>query len=158
MNSSGNNGVLDDPLCVRGIHPALFIRPILGVGFWAAVAAAIASFTTNPWATRAGWVAVGLATLGVVRTAIVLATHRIVLTPHRIVTTSGVLSRHTTDLHLAKVESVFVSRSLWGRIFGYGDILFTGSGGAHHRFGGVRDPDSFRDAVSARITQRVHRG
>lgn len=40
----------------------------------------------------------------------------------------GIVSRNTTELRLASIETVDLRQSFWGRVFGYGDVEITGRG------------------------------
>jgi hypothetical protein len=78
---------------------------------------------------------VALALLAILRLMIIHSTHEFILTNKRIVIKTGLLSRHTFEVLLTKVEAIGVSQSLFGRILGYGDILITGTGGAKSLLG-----------------------
>ena len=71
------------------------------------------------------------------------------VTNRRIIIKVGVLSTRSIELMLPKVEAITVSQSLAGRIFGYGDIVVTGSGGTKEPFAGIQSPLDFRQAVQA---------
>ena len=46
----------------------------------------------------------------------------------------GVFSSRSVELLLNKIEAIAVNQSFVGRIFGYGDIEVTGSGGTKEEF------------------------
>jgi len=69
------------------------------------------------------------------------------ITSKRVIRKSGVIMRDTAEIRLAKVESVSVKQGMLGRIFGYGDVIISGSGGNNAVMKGVRDPLTFRRAV-----------
>lgn len=50
------------------------------------------------------------------------------VTTRRVVRKTGIVSRTTTELRLASVETVDLRQSFWGRVFGYGDVEVTGRG------------------------------
>lgn len=50
------------------------------------------------------------------------------VTNRRVVRKTGIVSRSTTELRLASIETVDLRQSFWGRIFGYGDVEITGRG------------------------------
>ena len=50
------------------------------------------------------------------------------VTDKRVLIKTGILSRHTLETLLTKVENIGVEQSLWGRLFGYGTIYVTGTG------------------------------
>lgn len=71
------------------------------------------------------------------------------ITSKRVIRKSGVIMRDTDEIRLNKVESVSVKQGFLGRIFGYGDVIISGSGGNDAVMKGVRDPLAFRRAVDA---------
>ncbi|MEO7066473.1 MAG: PH domain-containing protein [Rhodanobacter sp.] len=50
------------------------------------------------------------------------------VTNRRVVRKTGIVSRETTELRLASIETVDLRQSFWGRIFGYGNVEITGRG------------------------------
>jgi len=50
------------------------------------------------------------------------------LTNKRVIYKKGVISRHTEEMRLNKIETVEVRQSILGRILGYGNVKVTGMG------------------------------
>jgi uncharacterized membrane protein YdbT with pleckstrin-like domain len=73
------------------------------------------------------------------------------ITDKRVVIKVGVLSRHTIELLLTKVETVGLDQGIFGRMFGYGTIVVTGTGGTKEPFKGVANPLEFRKRVQAQL-------
>lgn len=71
------------------------------------------------------------------------------ITSKRVIRKSGVIVRDTSEIRLSKVESVSVKQGFLGRIFGYGDVIISGSGGNDAVMKGVRDPLKFRANLDA---------
>ena len=69
------------------------------------------------------------------------------ITSKRVIRKSGVIMRDTAEIRLTKVESVSVKQGFLGRIFGYGDVIISGSGGNDAVMKGVKDPLAFRARV-----------
>ena len=76
-----------------------------------------------------------------------LMTSEFAVTTSRLILKVGLVARHTTELLLSKVESIAVDQGLGGRVFNYGDLTVTGTGGAHEVFRRVRDPIGLRNHV-----------
>lgn len=74
-------------------------------------------------------------------------TSEFAVTTSRLIFKVGLISRYTTELLLAKVESIGVQQGLIGRVLSYGDLTVTGTGGAREVFRRVRDPIGFRNHV-----------
>lgn len=53
------------------------------------------------------------------------------LTNKRIVVKTGIIGRSTEELKLSKVETVKLRQSILGRIFGFGDVVLSGTGASN---------------------------
>ena len=62
------------------------------------------------------------------------------LTNKRVFRKVGLIRRDTDELVYAKIETVAVKQSILGRIFNFGEVEFTGTGGMYIRFVFVKDP------------------
>lgn len=52
------------------------------------------------------------------------------VTNRRVVRKTGIVSRATTELRLASIETIDLHQGFWGRVFGYGNVEITGRGEA----------------------------
>jgi uncharacterized membrane protein YdbT with pleckstrin-like domain len=77
------------------------------------------------------------------------ASSEFAVTNKRVIIKVGVLRRRTVEMLNTKVEAIAVNQGLLGRIFGYGDIVVTGTGGTNEPFNGISAPLEFRRAVQA---------
>lgn len=80
---------------------------------------------------------------------VTFATSEFAVTNKRLVVKVGVLRRRTVELQLSKVEAIAVEQTLVGRMFGYGNIVVTGTGGTKEPFASISGPLKFRRAVQA---------
>jgi uncharacterized membrane protein YdbT with pleckstrin-like domain len=69
------------------------------------------------------------------------------VTNKRVIVKVGVLQTRSVELLLGKVEGITVTQGLGGKVFGYGEIVITGSGGTKEPFSGIQSPFDFRRAV-----------
>ncbi len=69
------------------------------------------------------------------------------VTTKRVIVKIGVLQTRSVELLLGKVEGITVNQGLGGKLFGYGEIVITGSGGTKEQFSGIQSPFDFRRAV-----------
>jgi uncharacterized membrane protein YdbT with pleckstrin-like domain len=76
-------------------------------------------------------------------------TSEFAVTNKRVMLKLGVLNVRSVELLLNKVEGIAVHQSLAGRLFGFGGIVVTGSGGTQEPFTGIQSPLDFRQAVQA---------
>ena len=71
----------------------------------------------------------------------------IVVTDRRVIFKRGVLTRHTVEMNVHRIETVDVEQSLAGRIWGYGTLMIRGTGGGFEPLEGVGSPLSIRNAI-----------
>ncbi|MDR3119329.1 MAG: PH domain-containing protein [Mediterranea sp.] len=73
------------------------------------------------------------------------------VTNRRVIIKTGVISRRTVELVLAKCEGIQVTQDVLGRIFGYGSIVVT-TGGATNCYYYVANPFRFKKAINMEIS------
>ena len=56
-------------------------------------------------------------------------TTELVYTNNRVITKHGIIGRDTDEIRIDKIESVDVKQGVLQRMFGYGHLLITGTGG-----------------------------
>ena len=66
------------------------------------------------------------------------------LTNKRVFRKVGLIRRDTDELVYSKIETVSVKQSILGRIFNFGDVEFTGTGGINIKFIFVQDPTNVK--------------
>ena len=74
-------------------------------------------------------------------------TSEFAVTDRRVLVKIGLLSVHTLELLLPKVEAIGVDQTIWGRMLGYGTLRVTGTGGTVEAFARVAHPQALREAV-----------
>lgn len=72
----------------------------------------------------------------------------IYITDKRVIYKVGWISRHTMEMNMNKVESVDVSQSIMGRLFGYGTITIRGTGAGIEPLRRIAAPMSLRNAIT----------
>ena len=80
------------------------------------------------------------------------------VTNKRIMMKEGVFHTRSTEVLLSKVEAIKVDQSLPGRIFDYGSIVVTGTGGTTETFLQIQAPLAFRRAVQSVADKEVKAG
>ena len=78
------------------------------------------------------------------------------VTNKRIIIKVGFMTKRTIELFLAKVESVGVEQTLFGRMLGYGSITVRGTGGTNEPFSHVANPLEFRRQVQHQIEEHLN--
>lgn len=75
------------------------------------------------------------------------------VTNRRVVRKIGIVSRTTTELRLASIETVDLHQSVWGRLLGFGNVQITGRGETAMALYRIADPIAVkRDIESAYST------
>lgn len=98
-------------------------------------------------AVTAGLLALGIVILLWLAARIRMKKSEFVVTDQRVIIKVGWLNQRSVETLLSKVESIGVEQDLGGRLFGYGSIVVTGTGGTHERFKLIADPLEFRKQV-----------
>ena len=80
------------------------------------------------------------------RNAMVMA-----LTNKRVIVKTGLASRRTLEILLARIESVVVEEPAMGRMLGYGTVIIRGTGGTPETFDKIAHPLEFRAQVQGQI-------
>jgi uncharacterized membrane protein YdbT with pleckstrin-like domain len=115
-----------------------------------AVAALVLAQQEPSVGTPALWAALGLlaiALLVFLRAWIRRVTTEIVVTDRRVIHKRGVISRHTEEMNVSKVETVDVDQSLGARLLGYGTVTIRGTGGGWEPLRRVASPLAVRNAI-----------
>jgi uncharacterized membrane protein YdbT with pleckstrin-like domain len=74
------------------------------------------------------------------------------ITNKRVLIKVGFIRRHSLELLLQKVEGIGVDQGIIGRIFGYGTIIVTGTGGTKEPFKNIENPLEFRKQVQQSLS------
>jgi membrane protein YdbS with pleckstrin-like domain len=77
------------------------------------------------------------------------------VTDHRVLVKRGLISVHTVEMNVDKVESVDVDQGILGRMLGYGSVTVHGVGSRWDPIPGLAHPLRFRNAITARAQQDV---
>jgi len=70
-------------------------------------------------------------------------------TNKRIVLKTGIISRDTEEMKMDSVETVEIDQSIFGRIFGFGDITVTGRGISNVVFKKIDDPIEVKKSIES---------
>jgi uncharacterized membrane protein YdbT with pleckstrin-like domain len=125
-------------------HKMLFAAP--AVLALATVVMAIFAFgTLGIWPVVGFWfIAAGVAAA---ISWIIYTTSEFAVTNKRVVMKVGWIRRRSVEVLLSKVEAIRVDQGLLGRMFDYGSIEVTGTGGTHEPFRQIAAPLEFRRQV-----------
>jgi uncharacterized membrane protein YdbT with pleckstrin-like domain len=129
------------------LHWVLFVKPALVVLAGMILMVLLRQVQDPPWLWMFGAAAALIGLVWAFVHYVEVMTSEFAVTTSRLILKVGLISRYTTELLLAKVESIGVRQGLIGRVLNYGDLTVTGTGGAREVFRRVRDPIGFRNHV-----------
>jgi uncharacterized membrane protein YdbT with pleckstrin-like domain len=128
------------------LHWKVYVGPVLLVLLVLLPLTILALSSTHVWLAALPTAAA----LGVLLAAFIRRwTSEFAVTNKRVILKLGVLNTRSVELLLPKIEGITVTQSLPGRLFGFGGIVVTGSGGTQETFTGIQAPLDFRQAVQA---------
>jgi uncharacterized membrane protein YdbT with pleckstrin-like domain len=144
--------VLQEDEQIRYVTNISWIIYIPGVGF---LILAVVAYWVGTREVSAYSLWTGIAAVLAIVAAILLFsawfrryTTEIAVTNRRIIYKRGFISRRTIEMQMDKVESVDVDQTIWGRIFGYGDITIRGVGVGIEPLKNIDAPIEFRNHVT----------
>jgi len=127
------------------IHIFLFLQPaiLLAIGF-------MCYFDEMKITHYLGITLLFLGLVSLVQRVLVKVGSVYAVTNKRVIIKTGVISRRTVELVLAKCEGIQVVQGIAGRIFGYGSIVVT-TGGTTNCYYYVANPFRFKKEINQRI-------
>jgi uncharacterized membrane protein YdbT with pleckstrin-like domain len=120
--------------------PVLFVVVVLLPLAW---------FLANGAWRNLAWVPLAVGLLVLLPAIVKRQSSDFAVTNKRVMLKAGVFTTHSVELLLNKIEAIAVNQGFGGRVFGYGDIVVTGSGGTREAFTLIQAPLAFRRAVQS---------
>lgn len=81
----------------------------------------------------------------------IIKTTEYALTTKRVVTKDGIFKRNICETALNKIEGINVNQSVIGRMFDFGHLVVTGTGGKKNVFPRIKQPFLFRKSVQEEL-------
>jgi uncharacterized membrane protein YdbT with pleckstrin-like domain len=75
----------------------------------------------------------------------------IAVTDRRVIIKTGMTSRRSLEIMIAKVESIGIDETVMGRVLGYGTVVIHGTGGTPEPFHKIAHPSEFRREVQQQV-------
>lgn len=144
------------------VHWIAFVRPLAGLVLAAVVLVAGELFRVGdqwivvllaPWAPWAALVIAAWSVLALLGAAVARWATEIAITDRRVIAKSGWIRRHTSELHIDRVEGAHVDQSVLGRIFDFGTVTVTGTGAGTAPMPMIAAPLSFRAALNEALSR-----
>jgi uncharacterized membrane protein YdbT with pleckstrin-like domain len=123
------------------LHKIVFLAPVMFGTF------ALASYASG--AAGGGNFFLLLALIVGGASAVRYFTSEFAVTDKRVIIKVGALSTRSLELLRSKIEGIIVNQDLTGRMWGYGTIVVTGTGGTKEAFKLIASPFEFRRAIQA---------
>jgi uncharacterized membrane protein YdbT with pleckstrin-like domain len=79
---------------------------------------------------------------------ITILTTEFAVTNRRVIAKTGFFHRHTLEMLLPKIESVAVYQNIMGRLFNFGSVTVTGTGGTKEKFRAIVEPVAVRSKIN----------
>jgi uncharacterized membrane protein YdbT with pleckstrin-like domain len=140
----------DETVRHRGqLHWIVFARA--GALALLAVAVITVAETSDQAVGTVIWMAAVVALLAfyvLVATFVELLTTEIAITTRRVIVKTGWIRRSTSEMNLAKVESVDVDQSVLGRMLNYGTVSVRGTGSGLNPIGPIASPLQLRGYIA----------
>ena len=77
------------------------------------------------------------------------------VTNRRIIAKWGIISRHSVEMNLDKVEGASINQGFLGNMLNYGTIVLNGMGGSREPFPGISNPMAFRQQILEHTNQHL---
>jgi uncharacterized membrane protein YdbT with pleckstrin-like domain len=117
--------------------------------FWKAMFALVAGGALFWVDTIAGAAGVAVALVLAIPPLVARITSEFGVTTKRVIVKVGLIQRRTLELLLRQVESIQVEQSILGRMFDYGSITLSGTGGVREVFHNIAAPLEFRRKIQS---------
>lgn len=137
------------------LHWTIFLTSIVVVLL--GVALAILVRVVEPAYWYAGLALAGVGLLLAIGPAIRYVTSEFAVTDKRVLGKVGFIERESDETLLSKVEAIAVDQAVIGRIFGFGTLTITGTGGTQEVFSGIGEPLEFRRQIQSQIIAQEER-
>jgi len=111
----------------------------------------------EPAYSYAGLGLAGVGLLLAIGPAIQYVTSEFAVTDKRVLGKVGFIERESDETLLSKVEAIAVDQGVLGRVFGFGTVTITGTGGTREVFSGISEPLEFRRQIQSQIIAQEER-
>ena len=148
-------------ICLTGVHWATFLSPlsILACYFLSSILGLLIYTWVGPpitipfylWFISLIWSIPWLVIL--IRKVIFYKCTEYALTSRRVLTKKGLIKRNIVETALEKIEGVNIDQSILGRLLGYGQLTFVGTGGRGNAFRTIKSPFPFKQKVQEQVAE-----
>jgi uncharacterized membrane protein YdbT with pleckstrin-like domain len=133
------------------LHWTIFGSALVVIILGAALAVVLRIYQPQFW--WLGLVVVGLGLLLAIGPFIRYKSSEFAVTDKRVLAKHGFIQRDSIETLLTKVEAISVDQGIAGRLFGYGTIVITGTGGTEESFPRIAAPLEFRRQIQSQVVK-----
>lgn len=137
------------------LHWTIFLASIVVVLL--GIALAILLQVVQPTYSYAGLGLAGVGLLLAIGPAIRYVTSEFAVTDKRVLGKVGFIERESDETLLSKIEAIAVDQGVLGRVFGFGTVTITGTGGTPEVFSKISEPLEFRRQIQSQIISQEER-
>jgi uncharacterized membrane protein YdbT with pleckstrin-like domain len=131
------------------LHWIIFGASIIMVALGLLLAIALQAIQPGYW--YLGLALVGIGLLLAIGPAIRYLSSEFAVTDKRVLAKHGFIERESIETLLSKIEAISVDQGIIGRVFGYGSITITGTGGTEEFFPRISQPLEFRRQIQSQV-------
>ncbi len=128
------------------LHWVIFFWPVI----WFIVAIVLFS-RSGDVAVNVGRLCILIAVVKAISSFISISTSEFAVTNQRVIAKVGFIRRNSLEVLLGKIEAIQVNQDILGRIFGYGSITVSGTGGTRDPFHNISNPLELRRKIQEQI-------
>jgi uncharacterized membrane protein YdbT with pleckstrin-like domain len=137
------------------LHWIIFGTAIVVVLLGLALAIVLRLYQLEYWYAGAALAGVGL--LLAISPSIRYTSSEFAVTDKRVLAKHGFIQRDSIETLLSKIEAIEVDQGIIGRLFGYGSVGITGTGGTQESFPLISHPLEFRRQIQSQIVAQEDR-
>ncbi|HEY4709134.1 MAG TPA: PH domain-containing protein [Candidatus Acidoferrales bacterium] len=142
-----------------GIHWSVLVGPTIVAAIIAAPGIALLAYRDRIASNEIPVVAVAAAGIVLLAIAAIIFSYNVIkrnateiaVTDRRVIIKTGMTSRRSLEIMIAKVESIGIDETVMGRVLGYGTVVIHGTGGTPEPFRKIAHPSEFRREVQQQV-------
>jgi uncharacterized membrane protein YdbT with pleckstrin-like domain len=160
MSYVENNLIPGERIVYRtGIHWSVLVGPTIVAAIIAAPGIALLAYRDRIASNGIPVDAVAVAGIGLLAVAAIVLAYNVIkrnateiaVTDRRVIIKTGMTSRRSLEIMIAKVESIGIDETVMGRVLGYGTVVIHGTGGTPEPFLKIAHPSEFRREVQQQV-------
>lgn len=147
MSYIKNNLNTNEEIIYEGeLHWIVFIAPIITSILMLSFICYVLSFVMSNNFIFGAYI--GLFIISILYGFIDKFTTEIIITNKRVMKKVGLFERNVQELNIAKIETIDLYQSIFGRIFNYGTLTFIGTGSSSFNILGIINPNEFKNQLN----------